>query len=208
VKKAIKTANHFAEKEGVKSNYKSILGDFLNYNFSEKFDLIVSIHTQFTPNHEGYHKKLVDLLNDEGVYFTLQYSPKQLLDNYKTGGPRDIKHFYDIETNELTQDFKKIIMEADWMKNIEDKKLKQEPLQFASYIVKEILPLRKKDTFNQDLPFNEFEFSKQHIDSLLHSMNIDKNKVKIYKDSDIDAPDYLKERCHPGKPSIKFIYQP
>jgi len=38
--------------------------------------------------------------------------------------------------------------------------------------------------------------------------SFDKNKVIIYKDSDIDAPDYLKQRCHPGKPSIKFIYQP
>jgi len=145
-------------------------------------------------NKENEHKANGALICVADDYKPIQKQVLQTLNKY-----------YNVENNELTQDFRSIILESDWIKNNLDKK--QEALQFASYIIKEVLPSHNKNMFDEHLPFNEFEFCQQHISFLLHNMNIDMNKVILYKNSNNNAPDYLKQRCHPGKPSIKFIYQ-
>merc|ERR1712087_772576 len=70
--------------------------------------------------------------------------------------------------------------------------VQQEQLQFAAYLVKEIMPNRKRDTFNQSLPYDEYAFLLHNQKLLFHGIPIDLDKVTFYKESDPEAPEYLK----------------
>ena len=85
-------------------------------------------------------------------------------------------------------------------------KEQQEQLQFASYLIKEIMPDRKKETFNQELPYDEFKFLTSNMKLLFHGIDIDLNKVKFYKESDESTPKNIKSRTKVGDPCVKFLY--
>ena len=81
-----------------------------------------------------------------------------------------------------------------------------EQIQFASYLIKEILPDRKKETFNEQIPYDEYKFLSTNIKLLFHEIDIDLDKVTFYKESDKDAPDNTKQKTKVGDPGVKFIY--
>jgi UDP-N-acetylmuramyl tripeptide synthase len=64
---------------GVEEKYQTILSDFLEYEFKEKYDVIVLCFTQFSTDHLTFHKKVVSLIKEEGILIGVQYSPKQLI---------------------------------------------------------------------------------------------------------------------------------
>jgi len=84
-------------------------------------------------------------------------------------------------------------------------KEQQAQLQFAAYLVKEVMPERGRDTFNQTLPYDEFAFLQRHKKLLFHGIDeVDLERVTFYKRSDPDTPDELKGDANPGRPSVKF----
>merc|ERR1712228_799303 len=82
----------------------------------------------------------------------------------------------------------------------------QEQLRFASYLIKDIMPDRKKETFNQSLAYNEFTFLQRNQKLLFHGIDIDLNKVTFYKESDENAPNNIKSKTNVGHPAVKFVY--
>jgi len=99
-----------------------------------------------------------------------------------------------------------MIMEEKRKKRKKLSKEQQEQLRFASYLVKDIMPDRKKDTFNQSLPYDEYKFLTQNIKLLFHGIDIDIDKVTFYKESDPEAPQNIKQKTKVGDPAVKFIY--
>merc|ERR1712129_501606 len=82
----------------------------------------------------------------------------------------------------------------------------QEQLRFASYLVKDIMPDRKKETFNQKLAYNEYDFLKSNAKLLFHGIDIDLKNVTFYKESDANAPNNIKSKTNVGHPAVKFVY--
>jgi len=85
-------------------------------------------------------------------------------------------------------------------------KEQQEQLRFASYLVKDIMPDRKKETFNKSLAYNELTFLQRNQKLLFHGIDIDLNKVTFYKESDKNAPNNIKSKTNVGHPAVKFVY--
>merc|ERR1712008_157240 len=84
--------------------------------------------------------------------------------------------------------------------------VQQEQLQFAAYLVKDIMPNRKRDTFNQSLPYDEFAFLQRNQKLLFHGIAIDLDNVTFFKESDPEAPEYIKVKAKVGHPAVKFVF--
>lgn len=82
----------------------------------------------------------------------------------------------------------------------------QAQLQFAAYIVKEVMPERGKAAFNLTLPYDEFQFLQRNLKMLFHEIQIDLAKVTFYKESAAETPKELKGEANPGRPSVKFCF--
>ena len=80
----------------------------------------------------------------------------------------------------------------------------QQALKFAAYLNKEILPNRKKETFNEHLAYDEFEFLSRNKNLLFHHIDIDPDKVKFFRESDEFTPINLRLRTVVGNPTIQF----
>eukprot|EP00485_Elphidium_margaritaceum_P009966 CAMPEP_0202688616 /NCGR_PEP_ID=MMETSP1385-20130828/4108_1 /ASSEMBLY_ACC=CAM_ASM_000861 /TAXON_ID=933848 /ORGANISM="Elphidium margaritaceum" /LENGTH=1276 /DNA_ID=CAMNT_0049343631 /DNA_START=189 /DNA_END=4019 /DNA_ORIENTATION=- len=85
-------------------------------------------------------------------------------------------------------------------------KEQQAQLQFAAYMVNEIMPDRKKETFNERLAYDEFDFLSKNKELVFHGVNVDLKKVTFYKESDNNAPELLRQRTKVGDPTVKFFY--
>jgi len=168
------------------------------------------------------HKELVNAYNGANVCVADDYKPyhKQVL-----GILADI---YDEKSNDLSvQEWKAYLLKEigvggdddddkktndnDGKKKKKKKKKKltreqQEQLRFASYLVKDIMPDRKKETFNQKLAYNEYDFLKSNAKLLFHGIDIDLSKVTFYKESDANAPNNIKSKTNVGHPAVKFVY--
>merc|ERR1712113_335580 len=82
----------------------------------------------------------------------------------------------------------------------------QAQLQFAAYLVKEVMPERGRDAFNLQLPYDEFEFLRRNKKLLFHGIEIDLERVTFYKESAEDTPQQLKGEANPGRPAVKFAF--
>lgn len=80
-------------------------------------------------------------------------------------------------------------------------------LQFANYLIREVMPVSKENTFNLKPPYDEYEFIVGHKKLFFHEISdIDLNKITFYKETDANAPKFVKERCMPFQPAIKYGY--
>jgi 23S rRNA G2069 N7-methylase RlmK/C1962 C5-methylase RlmI len=76
---AIKDSKEYAKEMGVEEKYQAIKGDVFEYEFKEKYDMIILSFTQFTKKHAEFHQKVISLLSEKGILMGAQYSPKHLL---------------------------------------------------------------------------------------------------------------------------------
>ena len=152
----------------------------------------VCIADDYKPYHKQVLKILLEIYDEETNGFKIEDWKSHLLKQIGVGGD-------DQKTNESEQGGKKK----------KKKKLtqeQQEQLRFASYLVKDIMPDRKKETFNQQLPYDEYKFLSINKKLLFHEIPIDLNKVKFYKESDNNTPSNIKQKTKVGDPSVKFLY--
>eukprot|EP00484_Ammonia_sp_Unknown_P030014 CAMPEP_0197024422 /NCGR_PEP_ID=MMETSP1384-20130603/4965_1 /TAXON_ID=29189 /ORGANISM="Ammonia sp." /LENGTH=1256 /DNA_ID=CAMNT_0042452803 /DNA_START=113 /DNA_END=3883 /DNA_ORIENTATION=+ len=138
---------------------------------------------------------------------------------------RLLAQIYNQETNELTVDnFKAYILEKSTFggdnsgnnaaggggKGKKKKKKlsreQQEQLQFAAYIVKEIMPERKQETFNETLAYDEYEFLTKNMELVFHEIPVNLSKITFYKESDANAPKNIREKTKVGDPTVKFMF--
>ena len=100
----------------------------------------------------------------------------------------ELSKLYESKTNEMVEDFTRKLSQSkfiqDETKDLNKKGKKgyiQKVMQFANYVVKEILPVRKEQAFNENLLFNEFEFAKTHLEYLFHDIKVDLNTIQVYR---------------------------
>ena len=100
----------------------------------------------------------------------------------------ELATFYQSKTDEMANDFTRKLSQAQFIqdatKGLSKKGKKayiQKVMQFANWIVKEILPIRKQQAFNQSLLFNEFEFAKTHLPYLFHDIKVDVNTIQVFR---------------------------
>merc|ERR1712154_651471 len=157
-------------------------------------------HVCVADDYKPYHKQVLSLLAD--IYDEKSNDlivedddnwKAYLLKNIGVGGDDDDEKKNDDGGKKKKKKKKKLSREQ------------QEQLRFASYLVKDIMPDRKRETFNQVLAYNECTFLQRNQKLLFHGIDIDLSKVTFYKESDADAPDNIKSKTNVGNPAVKFV---
>jgi len=110
-KKAREKTLQIAKEHSVYLTYK--LADVSSFSDETKYDAIGLIFAHLPPTQrKEFHDKCIKYLNPNGVIISQHFHPNQLNNNYSSGGPKEEKMLYSIET--LKADFKKTsILDAE-----------------------------------------------------------------------------------------------
>merc|ERR1712130_928480 len=157
------------------------------FNFS-----VLCVADDYKPFHKTVLSLLLKIYNEESNTLNIEDWKGYLLKNIGVGS----------NGNDGKRD--------DGKKKKKKKKLtkeQQEQLQFASYLVKEIMPDRKREAFNQTLAYDEYTFLKRNKKLLFHGIDIDLDKVTFYKESDKgECPQNVVNKTKVGNPAVQFLY--